>query len=177
MLVLLYPDKTPLKGFSQALGPLLCTHYLPASAPDFWRRRGTQLTFAQLPPSNTQELSPSEQPNNDDRSGQKLGSYSRCYPDGLRTEGDSEIICTMTPWSNAGDGNQSTATSGKYTVEHWLSLTSSIACLRDFSLCTTKFKELQVVSKMLCSSFPLHPNYLQPTVSYHSGKMRFYLFL
>lgn len=96
MLVLLYPDKTPLKGFSQALGPLLCAHYLPASAPDFWRRRGTQLTFAQLSPSNTQELFPSQQANND-RSGQKLGSYSRCYPDGLRTEGDSEIICTMTP--------------------------------------------------------------------------------
>lgn len=80
----------------------------------------------------------------------------------------------MRPWSNAGDRNQSTDTLGKRAMEHWLLLTSSIPCLGDFSPCTTKTKELQVVGRSYASLFLLHPNYLQPTSNYHSGKMHFH---
>lgn len=95
MLVLLYTGTSHM-GFSQASAPSVHARYLSASPPDFWRT-GCQLMPAQLPPSNTQELSPSEQPNNDERPGQKLDSYSRHYPDEQGNEGDSEKTPTMRP--------------------------------------------------------------------------------
>lgn len=44
----------------------------------------------------------------------------------------------------------------------------------DFSLCTTKTKELQVVGRSYANLFLLHPNYLQPTANDHSGKIHFH---
>lgn len=101
-------------------------------------------------PVMLQEFSPSEQPNNDDRSGQKPVSYSRHYPDGLGTErrcredSHREALKVVQEMGTSPLGWETFPTSEKCAVEHRLSLTSSIPCLGDFSLCTTKSKELQV---------------------------------
>lgn len=68
-----------------------------------------------------------------------------------------EIQRKFPPWSLEimQEVGTSPLTCRKCVVERWMVLTSCIPCLEDFSLCTTKFKELQVVGKKLCRFFLL----------------------